>query len=159
MSIPPLGYLLTWTCYGTRLHGDERGTVDKSHNLIDTPTLAHDDRRRTIMFKALSDEPYLLSDRSRQVIDETIRMHCTIRMWSLHALNVRTTHVHVVVSCPENIPPEKAMDQFKAWGTRRLREEGLAGSEARVWTEHGSTRWLNNEEGFRGAINYVLNRQ
>ncbi|MBS0187480.1 MAG: transposase [Planctomycetes bacterium] len=159
MPIPPLGYLLTWTCYGTRLHGDERGTVDMSHNVIGTPTLAHDNRRQGIMFKALVHAPYLLSDRSRQIVDETIRIHCTIRRWALHALNVRTNHVHIVVTCPETISPETAMEQFKAWTTRRLREAALAGLDADVWTEHGSTRWLNNEEGFRAAVDYVLNGQ
>ncbi len=51
------------------------------------------------------------------------------------------------------------MDQFKAWATRRLREAGLAKNDSRVWTEHGSTRWINSDIGLQEAIDYVMNGQ
>ena len=28
----PLGFLITFRCYGTWLHGDERGSIDRGHN-------------------------------------------------------------------------------------------------------------------------------
>ncbi|MBX3380305.1 MAG: transposase [Phycisphaeraceae bacterium] len=111
------------------------------------------------MEKKLSNEAISLSDEGRQIVEQTIRNHCEIRHWTLRAINVRTNHVHVVVSCPESVSPEEAMSQFKAWSTRRLREAKLVSSDARVWVEHGSTRWLNNEEGYRGAVDYVLHGQ
>jgi hypothetical protein len=30
-------YLITFSCYGARVHGDERGTVDRHHNWKATP--------------------------------------------------------------------------------------------------------------------------
>jgi hypothetical protein len=33
----PLAYLITFPTYGTWLHGDERGSVDRDHNLPGTP--------------------------------------------------------------------------------------------------------------------------
>ena len=36
----PLAYLLTFTCYGTRLHGDTRGTVDRNNNRYGMPFLS-----------------------------------------------------------------------------------------------------------------------
>ena len=51
------------------------------------------------------------------------------------------------------------MEQFKAWCTRRLREAGLAGAEQKVWTEHGSTRWIDSPNSLAQAIDYVLNQQ
>jgi hypothetical protein len=73
------------------------------------------------------------------------------------ALNVRSSHVHVVVSgvC---ISPEAAMGQFKSWATRRLREAGLRGEE-RVWTREGSTRHLFTQESVARAVKYVMEGQ
>jgi hypothetical protein len=34
----PLGYLITFRCYGTWLHGDERGSIDRFHNRYSPPT-------------------------------------------------------------------------------------------------------------------------
>jgi hypothetical protein len=34
----PLAYHITWGTYGTRLHGDERGTVDRSANVLAIPS-------------------------------------------------------------------------------------------------------------------------
>jgi len=33
----PLGYLITCRTYGTWLHGDARGSVDRDHNVYGTP--------------------------------------------------------------------------------------------------------------------------
>ena len=35
----PLGYLITFRTYGTWLHGDPRGSVDRFHNIYGTPKL------------------------------------------------------------------------------------------------------------------------
>ena len=35
----PLAYLITFRSYGTWLHGDERGSVDRFHNVYGTPRL------------------------------------------------------------------------------------------------------------------------
>ena len=51
------------------------------------------------------------------------------------------------------------MNHLKAWATRRLREQGFRKQNERLWTEGGSTRWLNNDEGLRKAMDYVLNQQ
>lgn len=75
------------------------------------------------------------------------------------AVNARSNHVHVVVDCPTGVSPERAMTEFKAWGTRRLRDSGLTAPHAPVWTEHGSTRWINDHASLAAAIDYVLRLQ
>ena len=42
----PLGYLITFRCYGTWLHGDQRGSIDRWHNRYKSPYLPPSDRRR-----------------------------------------------------------------------------------------------------------------
>lgn len=155
----PLAYFLTWTCYGTRLHGDEQGSVDRAHNIRNTPFLAPDSVRESACRNAMTGPQYVLSSDGRAIVNDVIRKHCAIRKWGLIALNVRTTHVHVIVNCHCLASPETAMEQFKAWGTRRLRESSLAGTTQTIWTEHGSTRWIDSESSLAKAIDYVRNQQ
>lgn len=100
---------------------------------------------------------YVLGSSERELVERVIRDHADVRGWRLHAVNVRTTHVHVIVTAP--VPPEKAMGELKAWCTRRLREAGLATTDRKIWADHGSTRWLNDENSVRAAIAYVVEQQ
>ena len=35
----PVGFLISFRCFGTWLHGDRRGSVDRFHNVYGTPKL------------------------------------------------------------------------------------------------------------------------
>src|SRR2546421_11369035 len=48
----PLAYHITWGTYGTRLHGDGRGTVDREHNEYGTPVLGPDPERQRRRIRA-----------------------------------------------------------------------------------------------------------
>ncbi|MBP9891199.1 MAG: transposase [Planctomycetes bacterium] len=94
----------------------------------------------------------------RGAIDDAIREVCTHRGWTLHALNVRTNHVHVVVSAPD-VAPERVMNDFKAYATRRLRQRKLVSRQQKVWAHHGSTPRIWKPEGLARAIRYVNEAQ
>jgi REP element-mobilizing transposase RayT len=96
----------------------------------------------------------ILGPAQRQIVDESIRETCRIRKWSLLALNVRTNHVHVVVTANED--PKLVLNSFKANATRRLRQEGQWRSQSSPWAFKGSKRLLWNEKSVERAINYVL---
>jgi REP element-mobilizing transposase RayT len=154
----PLAYLLTWTCYGTWLHGDARGSVDDKHNAPGQEFVPPNPRWVTHAQEHLRHPPVELNPAMRTLVDETIRAHCDYRTWALSAVAVRSNHVHVVVSCPD-VPPETALRELKAWSTRRLREAGLVGKDARVWTHHGSTRYLWDDQSTYAAARYVRELQ
>ncbi|MCC6319866.1 MAG: transposase [Phycisphaerales bacterium] len=158
MHDPPLAYFLTWTTHGTHLHGDERGSVDRDHNTYGTPLLPTDAERETAARALLKDPIVILDQAKRSIVHRAIEDHCRIRSWRTHALNVRTNHVHIVVTA-DQYKPELVMDQLKGWGTRRLREGGLMSMDQTVWTSHGSTRYIWDTVGFAEAIDYVKNRQ
>jgi REP element-mobilizing transposase RayT len=99
----------------------------------------------------------MLDQPARAVVDAAIREACEHRAWVNHALNVRSNHVHLVVTA--NTSPERAMADLKAWGTRRLRERGLAPPLGRMWTAHGSTRYLFDHRSLGMAIDYVVRHQ
>ena len=156
----PLAYLITWTTYGTWLSGDERGWVESGKMGIREPDVAR--KQQTV--KRMKSEPVFLCPDERQLAEETIRKHCEIRKWELHALNIRTNHVHLVITAP--VVPEKVMSQFKAWCSRRLNENlqpaRIASEDdlaQKWWTKHGSTKWINDESYMRNAIRYVLEGQ
>ena len=154
----PFAYLLTWTCYGTWLHGDQRGSVDDEHNVPRTPFLSPDSSRAECERTRLQHAPVELSAKGRRIVEETINAHCRHRGWELLALNVRTNHVHVIVAGAD-VTPNRMLGQLKAWTTRRLREAGCISAHARVWTHHGSTRYLWNQRSVEAALDYVTNHQ
>jgi REP element-mobilizing transposase RayT len=102
--------------------------------------------------------PVLLDEHARQTVLQTIQAHCEIRKWNLHAANVRSNHVHVVLSAGE-LTPEEVLKQLKAWTTRRLRESGYVPTGVPVWTEDGSKKYLWKPEDIAGAVEYTMERQ
>jgi REP element-mobilizing transposase RayT len=102
-------------------------------------------------------DPVVLDADARQQVSAAIKRHADFRVWTLLALNVRTTHVHVVVST--NVTPERAMNEFKSYSTRALRHAALVAPDVRVWARHGSTRHLFFREALEGAIQYVTHGQ
>jgi valyl-tRNA synthetase len=152
---PWTSYLITFATYGTWLHGDRRGSVDDESNLPGTPCLPGDPQHEAFETGALKHDPVTLTAADRHHVAEAIRGVCEYRGWTLNACNVRSNHVHVVVGAPET--PERVMNDFKSYATRRLKEHGQV--HERVWARHGSTRYLNDRAAFDGAMRYVLESQ
>jgi REP element-mobilizing transposase RayT len=156
---PVLAYFLTWTTHGTWLHGDERGSVDRDHNNRHDAPLPPDLKRFDQASSRMTKGATFLTPEARALVESTIRDHCAVRRWNLLALNARSNHIHAVVQCPVDLAPETAMSQLKAWSTRRLREAGIVPPDTKIWTEHGSTRWIKSEQSLLAAVDYVTNHQ
>lgn len=152
-----LAYLITFSTYGSWLHGEPEGSVDLDHNQPGTPTLKTDPVRLRYEHTLLVTQPFRLSDQMRFVVGEAIDEVCTYRKWQLRACNVRTTHVHVVVTARET--PERVMMQFKAYCTRRMREAKAVDPNVKVGARHGSTRYVTTPRSLSRAIEYVRDEQ
>ena len=153
----PFAYLVTWTCYGSRLHGDERGSVDRDHNIPGTLMLAYNAGLREWERSQMKGKPFLIDPGSRFVIVHAISETCTFRGWALLAQNVRTNHVHVVLAARDD--PSRVLHDLKARSTRRLHETHLLGTAERAWSRGGSTRGLFTSQSVEAGIDYALNRQ
>src|SRR5208283_2096259 len=94
----PLAYFFTFTCHGTWLHGDERGSVDREHNAPGMPVLPANEDRRACELEALSEPPYHLDRPRRQITLDALCEIARRKDWALHAVHVRTNHVHIVVT-------------------------------------------------------------
>jgi hypothetical protein len=113
-------YLITFACYGCHLHGSESGSVDREHNVPGTPTLDEDSTRAAAETERMDQAPYHLDQIRRDAVLEAIQEVCEHRGWSLLAAHVRSNHVHTVVEA--EVPPERVMTDFKAYGSRRLNQ-------------------------------------
>lgn len=153
-----LGYFLTLHAYGTRLHGHPESSVDDEHNRLGDEILPPNPARLRYELSLLKHDPVNFGPEARGVVDQTIREVCNYRHWILSALNVRTTHVHAVVTAPEHAP-ERVMNDFKSYCTRWLYRAGVFSRETNVWSLHGSTPYLNTEESFNRAVEYTLHEQ
>jgi hypothetical protein len=153
----PLAYFLTFTCYGTWLHGREPGSVDKAHNQFGNPLLPADSQREAKNQLILGEPPFQLDAARRRVVLATLREVAAFRGWHLLAAHVRCLHVHLVVQGEGD--PDKMLNDFKAYATRRLKEAGFDPGRRRRWTQGGSTRYLWKAENVKEAIRYVAEQQ
>ncbi len=154
----PLAYLITFRCYGTWLHGDERGSIDEFNNKHDTPFLPPNEKWHDFNKEILKYPPVKLTPEMRSAVETALRETCEIRGWQLFAINVRTNHAHSVVAVG-NICSKKVLSAFKANATRKLRERQIWQFEHSPWADKGSRRFLWTEKSIETAIDYLINGQ
>ncbi len=150
-------YFITFACYGTHLHGDEAGSVDRLHNLAGSRLLEPDTERAMSERREVIQDPYVLSPAGRAMVLAAIRRHCALRGWNLLAVHVRSTHVHAVVEAESR--PERILNEFKSYASRELNRLESDGPGRKRWARHGSTRWLWMDDDVRQAIQYVVEEQ
>ncbi|MEO8541733.1 MAG: transposase [bacterium] len=152
---PPV--FITFTTYGSRMHGDERGSVKRGRKGTFSQVLDPDPTRAQRASSLMTGPPFELDEAQRTLVAATVKEVCAFKGWTLCAVNVRTNHVHLLVSA--DVAPELVMNTCKAWATRRMREAGLASADSRVWTRHGSTRFVTTDASFRRVAEYIIDGQ
>jgi REP element-mobilizing transposase RayT len=149
-------YLITFTCYGTHLPGDARGSFDHVR-AAGRCSLPADAKNEAYHRRHLRAKPYLLSSpRSRELVRDAVLEVCRFRSWFLYALQVRTNHVHGIVEADG--PVSQVLRDWKAYATRKLKTfENRA--DGTYWTHGGSGRRILTAESLSSAIDYVLRGQ
>src|SRR3954470_22623657 len=147
----PLAYLLTFRTFGSWLHGDKRWSVDRHNNnrygepkiIPSVPFVEKMEEKRKI-------PGVTLNETQRKLVTEAINEVCSHRGYDLRALNVRTNHVHSMVSA--SVKPEKIVNDFEVYSTRRLRGKWQFKRTEKVWSRGASTRYLWKPRHVEGAI-------
>ncbi len=150
----PLAYLLTFRTYGSWLHGDERISYGRLRKGLEgskaiLPNVPLEESMRA----GLKQPPVELNLDQRKIVGDAIKEVCDFRVYSLRALNVRSDHAHIVTSA--SVGPEKIVNEFKAYATRRLRKQSALTAE-KVWSRGASTRYLWKSPHVAAAVDYVL---
>ena len=172
----PLAYLISFRCYGTWLHGDERGSIDRRHNRYGAAPIEENPVWRSYNLRALKHAPVSLNPEQRKSVEDAIRETCLFRNWSLHAVNVRTNHAHSLITAyaapsgmsvpfavangfAEGFRPERILNALKANATRQLRQDGRWPHPHTPWADGGSRRYVWTEFQFERAKEYVISGQ
>ncbi len=151
----PLAYLITIRTYGTWLHGDERHSVDRhGKNVYGTPDIAPNAKLNEVMKSEVKQSAIIFNELQRNAVEIAVKELCEQRQYHLQAINVRTNHAHAVVSAQSK--PERIADAFKAFATKKLREENLVSRELKIWSRGRSRCYLWKPRHVASAIDYVL---
>lgn len=159
MCFVALAYFITFSTYGTWLHGTDKGlgSVDDEHNQFGQSYVVPDVERWTQARTLMSQPSYLLDEARRQTVCDAIVGLAKEKSWILHAVHVRENHVHVVISADRE--PGRLMADLKARASRALNRAGFDTPDRSRWTRHGSTKHLFTTGHVSEKIDYTLNRQ
>lgn len=147
-------YFITFACYGSHLHGDDKGSVDRSHNAPGNRLLEANPDRVEVMKQQMEQAPYLLDSVRRAIVLTTLHEVCRHRHWILRAAHVRTNHIHAIIEAA--VPPETVMNTLKSYASRSLNRLKIDPPDRKRWARHGSTRWLWKDDDVQETIRYVV---
>jgi len=152
----PVAWFITWTTYGTWLHGDARGSFQNRTYLPPDAELERANRA------AMTEEVVYLTEQQRALVDAVLIAECQAQGWELHARNVRTNHVHLVVSAARS--GSFVRTRLKALASRALSDDvglPMAGDNGRKrwWTEKGNIVPIDNEKSLEETTVYVRDLQ
>jgi REP element-mobilizing transposase RayT len=149
----PLAYFITFTTYGTWLHGDPRKSVVVKDHL--STLLAPNDLFLQYEQAHLKYPAAILDNTMRRLVLDAVIERCCYMQWRLLACHVRSNHVHVLI-CAET-PIGQVLSSLKAWATRQLRQSGY--DLPAVWTRHGSTKYIFRKAKLLEKAHYILYEQ
>ncbi len=140
-----LGYMITWTTYGTWLQGDQRGYVKNGHIYS-----GNDHLMRANKQLQLQDEIRLIKIQ-QQIVREAIVKEARAQGQQILALSVNTTHVHIV-SGNISKPISNIVAYYKKAARLALKS---IGHEGKLWTKGYDKRFCFNRESLERRIQYV----
>jgi REP element-mobilizing transposase RayT len=161
-------WLITSTCYGTWLPGDERGFVGNVrdpdgaqivHNIPGTPYDADMRRLKDWVRQHMTGSPVTLERPEAEALIAQYQETTRIRHWSLEAASVMYNHTHIVVGVRDDPDPQSILETLKSWATRALKKLRPQPPNGAFWTAKGSKRKLPDEAAVRAAVTYVVKKQ
>jgi REP element-mobilizing transposase RayT len=140
-----IGFMATWTTYGTWLQGDKKGYVKNGTILKGNPELEKTNRG------LLKHNKIKILKSLRKIVKDAILKEAEEIGQKVYATAVCSNHVHIVV---ESIGKTcgYSVGRFKKAATKTLRGYGF---ESKVWTKGFDKRYCYNQEELEKKIEYV----
>ena len=147
IMLKTVGYMLTWTTYGSWLQGDERGYVKDGRIL-------HGDKELVALCEKFQKEHTVkLTHNEKDIVRLAILNEAERIGQTVEALAVCSNHIHLVSRYfPE--PIGRTVSRFKNVAAAALRSDGRAG---RVWTRGFDKRFCFDQQDLIRRIQYVNN--
>ncbi len=140
-----IGYMITFTTYGTWLQGDNRGYVKNGQILKKNYKLKESNKQN------LKTNPVRLTVEQKKIVYQAILEKAKQIGQKIPALYVATNHVHIVA---EYIPKPIYIiaRHYKICGEQALKTRGFAD---KVWTKGFDRRFCYSQEELDGRVKYV----
>jgi REP element-mobilizing transposase RayT len=153
MPSDPLAYHITIGTYGTRLHGDERGTIDRHHNTPGEPVLGHNERWKSAAQKRLKYPPVVLSLEQQRFVESILPHICERGDWDFHIAACQPDHVHVLLASDTH--GNAVRRWLKTWLSEALSKQWPEENCRAWWAEGGSVRWIWEQDHLVRVYDYV----
>ena len=140
-----LGYMVTWTAYGSWLQGDRRKYVKNGQILDPNPSLERKNKENMKYPKVSLNAP------QREIIEKAIIEESAELNQKIYAIAVRTNHIHLVTDC-NFISAASAVSHYKNAARLAVESNGFVG---RLWTKGFSVRYCFDEDQLNKVIQYV----
>jgi REP element-mobilizing transposase RayT len=140
-----VGYMVTWTTYGTWLPGDKRGYVKRGKVLPGDPKINQASRRLQIS------TTIILNSKQKTIIRNAILQEAERIGQKIEALAVCTNHIHLVAR-PFEESIESIVSRYKNVAIFALCKNGPV---KRIWTRGFDKRFCFNEKSLNQKIEYV----
>ncbi len=140
-----IGYMITWTTYGTWLQGDKRGYVK------DGKILRKNDALLQSNLKRLKNPATRLTTEHCSIVRRAILKKAKEIGQQIYAIAVCSSHVHIVAE-HANESIEKVVSYYKNAARIALRGGGFVG---RVWTKGFDKRFCFDRDQLQSRIKYV----
>jgi REP element-mobilizing transposase RayT len=140
-----IGFMATWTTYGTWLQGDKKGYVKDAIILEANPELEKSNK------ELLKREQVKIPKRLREAVKNAILKESEDIRQKVYAITVCNNHIHIVV---ESIGKRcgYSVGRFKKAATKELRKYGF---NDKVWTKGFDKRYCYDEQEIEKKIKYV----
>jgi REP element-mobilizing transposase RayT len=167
-------WLLSNTCYGTWLPGDERGSVTSvrdvrpednpnefrfEHDIPGTPWEEELPELHQAAEAQLKGPPVYFDLAKAEIVLGQFQETATYRGRILRAVAIMVNHFHMVVQVTDDPDPKRMLADFKAYGSRALNRRFGKPASGTWWTSKGSKRKLKDDQALAAAIYYVLYKQ
>ncbi|MEE9130749.1 MAG: transposase [Phycisphaerales bacterium] len=157
MPDQPLAYHITFGMYGSRLHGDARGTVYRSTNKPGEPIIGTSPDWEQIERSLLRFPPVVPTIEQRNFAESVIPAICQRGGWQLHTCAAQLDHVHTLLTTTADAKTVRRL--LKRWLGQALSERWPLLPEATWWAEGGSVKWVWNQQYFEKVFSYIENQR
>ena len=140
-----VGYMVTWTTYGTWLQGDKRRYVR------DGKTLPSDAELEEANKKLQKSKLVRLTSEQKKVVENAILKEAERIGQEILAMAVCSNHIHLVVG-KGNESIESTVSRYKNVSTCALKKTGLT---KRIWTRGFDKRFCFSGEQLEEKVKYV----
>jgi REP element-mobilizing transposase RayT len=140
-----IGFMVTWTTYGTWLQGDKKGYVKNGITLGENARLEKTNRQ------LLKHDKIIIPKNLRKTVENAILKEAEQIGQKIYAIAICSNHVHIVVEST-NERFWYSIGRLKRAATKALREYGFVD---KVWTKGYDKRYCYSQDELETRIKYV----